>query len=466
MERLWRGAELAKRLNEMITTEGAIRHPEADSDGDPRLIYQRDRDRIVWAPSFKRLAQKTQVFPQAYGDHFRRRLTHSLEVAQLATSIARNLGLNPIACEAIALAHDLGHAPFGHAGEDALDEALHNINWDGKPTFLTRFTHYEHGIDVVSYVDSRDPDGQANGLHLQKPILEGVFKHTYDHGTDQNKHKSLSFLIKHTKYTFDNNPGPLEAQVVRMCDKISYFISDIEDGLIIGAIHVEDLLEHQLLKEPLEKVISDKGLLSDWRDHRIFLRVRDQVITRLVTSLLEFSNTEVIKSPIDRIAYPIAMKDDAAKMMKDVYERLQKGIIFKHYLVDKATRRANHIVSCLFCQYVRNPELIPWSFRRRYLGRAGDYSNRIKEIYQCEHEDRAKLSFAGWAAFRNEKGTACTGIVRDPVDRRVVDVICAKDYVAGMTDQFAEESFSQFVDCPASFERWNQLSRVDAIKGG
>ena len=192
----WTAEKQANILNQMIDKNGAIKHTPKDlTKKNARLPFQHDRDRIVWSSSFKRLAYKTQVFPNIFIDHQRQRMTHSLEVMQLSSSIARTLGINPILCEAIALAHDLGHTPFGHAGEDALDNAMSNIkivHMESKTKGLERFTHYEQGVDVVSYIDSLHPDEDATGLHLDHNILEGILKHTFDLEGSVDKHKSLN----------------------------------------------------------------------------------------------------------------------------------------------------------------------------------------------------------------------------------------------------------------------------------
>jgi len=459
----WNAAKQAEYLNKMITADGAVLHPHPDAGYD-RLRIQHDRDRIVWSASFKRLAQKTQVFPQAYGDHHRTRLTHSLEVMQLSTSIARALGLNSLLCEAIALGHDLGHTPFGHAGEDALDNALDKIKWNEKPKHLSRFTHYEHGVDVASYIDSRNPELSVEGMELTEWVLEGIFKHTYDHSGIDTKHKSLAFVLDHTKYKdkFREGPGSFEAQTVRICDKLSYFISDIEDGLAIGAIHVDDLMGHQLLKKHLEDV-AKLASSSGWHDHRIFLQVRNAVLTKLIESLLAKS-TENLKKTNNRPRIVIALGESELKETKSIYENLQKGVIFRHFFVDRATKRAKHIIACLFCQFLRHPELIPWSFRRKYLGRVDRYCKKLESIYNITHTDKRSFDISEWLGIRYEtEDVSCTGAVESKFDRRITDLICVKDYVAGMTDRFAEEQFKKCVYCWASKEAWDKLERIPII---
>ena len=440
----WNAVKQAEHLNKMITAKGAIKHPDKN-DKDERLLIQHNRDRIVWSASFKRLAQKTQVFPQAYGDHHRTRLTHSLEVMQLSTSVARTLGLNALLCEAIALGHDLGQTPFGHAGEEALDHALDKINWDGKPKHLSRFTHYEQAIDVASYIDSRNPERSVDGMELNDLILEGIFKHTYDHSGIDTKHKSLAFLLDHTKYKgkLKEGSGSLEAQVVRICDKLSYFISDIEDGLAIGAIHIDDLMEHKLLKTQLKDIIKEKAS-SGWHDHRIFRQVRNNVLTKLIESLLDQSTKNLHKTK-NRPPIVIALCKSESDETKNIYENLQKGVIFRHFFVDIATKRAKHIIACLFCQFLRHPELIPWSFRRKYSGLVDKYYRRLEDIYDTEIKEEISFDITDWLLDRYEtENVSCSGTFKNNIfNRSIADFICVKDYVAGMTDRFAIKEFEK-----------------------
>jgi dGTPase len=356
----------------------------------------------------------------------------------------------------------LGHTPFGHAGEDALDNALDKIQWEGKPKHLSRFTHYEHGVDVVSYIDSPNPYELAEGLKLSDWVLEGIFKHTYDHLGIDTKHKSLAFVLDHTKYKkFDKGPGSLEAQVVRICDKLSYFISDIEDGLAIGAIHIDDLMEHELLRAELKHVANSGASGQD--DPRIFRQVRNNVLTKLIESLLARS-TENLRKTKNRPPIVIALGESESNETKTIYKDLQKDIIFRHFFVDRATKRAKHIVACLFCQFLRHPELIPWSFRRKYLGRVDRYCKRLEEVYNITRADRRPFDISEWLTNRGEtEGVDCPGAVKAEFKRRIADLICVKDYVAGMTDRFAEKQFKKCVYCWASKDAWNDLVDIPII---
>jgi len=457
----WEAKRQAESLNAMIDEVGATPHVvQEDNSADARLPLQRDRDRIIWSPSFKRLAHKTQVFPHLYSDHQRHRLTHSLEVMQLASSIARTLGLNPILCEAIAFAHDLGHTPFGHAGESTIDDAFRCIKLvdkDANVRGLERFSHYEHGIDIVSYIDSPDPERQADGLHLAPDILEGIFLHTYDHHpANPQKHKNLAFLKKYTKYDFLRNigPGSLEAQAVRICDKITYFISDIEDGLIIEAINLDQLSPW---KKTLFRPVFDLAArrLSKDDQYRVFRSARDSILTYVVTSLLRRGCGG------DPKTIRIEPEEFVKEELKDVYHDLQSRMFDDNIYLLRANHRANHIVSCLLCQYFRHPELIPWRFRRKYqLFEDNAYHETLAKLYlRKKQKDGLRamvdLNLMAWHAERFEKYEVCNEPRYNLVKGRTISqVICVKDYVAGMTDNYAEVRYRDDVDCPTSRRTW------------
>ena len=208
-------------------------------DKDFRNPYARDRDRIIHSGSFRKLEYKTQVFLNHEGDFFRTRLTHSIEVSQIARSITSQLGLNESLAEAIALAHDLGHTPFGHVGGDTLDECLKE---DG---FKNGFEHNFQSFRVVSKLEKRYKD--FDGLNLTFATLEGILKHSYPY--------KKSFLPDIIDEQFDLEKHPsYEAMVVDRADEIAYTSHDIDDGVNSCLISFEDLKESELVREILEKV--------------------------------------------------------------------------------------------------------------------------------------------------------------------------------------------------------------------
>lgn len=448
----WHARAQAEGRNKLITM-GTLHDDTAEED--PRLRLQHDRDRVVWSRAFRRLADKTQVFPRKYGDHHRSRLTHSLEVMQLATSASRTLGLNDLLSEAIALAHDLGHTPFGHAGEDALATAFEKLKFDPHVNALRTFTHYEQGVDVVSYIDTRDPlNAPELGLKLSPTIREGILKHTYDHVSGSTEPKSLDCLLRDTKHAgikqSNLRHGTVEAQLVRLCDKISYMISDIEDGFRIGALHSADLKPYEFLKAACPSCAET--------ELDAFRRARSDVLKRVMNSMLiaSASNLAAEKTtPKDQLTIGLGTVEGE---VRGVYESVQKSRLFEHFLVKRAYRQAQHVVSCLFCQYLMHPELLPWPFRSNY--HEGKVSEVLKVLYdRQEMGTQMRFDLAPWHDYLQEEvGLSCSSghskIDKEIKGRKLGDLIAAKDYVAGMTDNFATACFRRAVCCSGSKESW------------
>lgn len=252
-----------------------------DIDKDFRNPYARDRDRIIHSGSFRKLEYKTQVFLNQEGDFFRTRLTHSIEVSQIARSITSHLGLSESLAEAIALAHDLGHTPFGHIGGDTLDECLKH---DG---FVNGFDHNFQSFRVVSSLEKRY--NGFNGLNLTFATLEGILKHSHPY--------KKSFLPPYIDEQFNLETHPsIEAMVVDRADEIAYITHDIDDGVNSGLIAFDDLRESALIKEILKKV-NDEGV-SEEEDEMFRYRFVSHLINHLVYSLIEFSKDRVESSTI------------------------------------------------------------------------------------------------------------------------------------------------------------------------
>jgi len=265
-------------------------------DKDFRNPYARDRDRIIHSGSFRKLEYKTQVFINQEGDFFRTRLTHSIEVSQIARSITSNLGLNESLAEAIALAHDLGHTPFGHIGGDTLDECL---KADG---FNNGFEHNFQSFRVVSSLEKRYKS--FDGLNLTFATLEGILKHSYPY--------KKSFLPKIIDKQFDLEKHPsLEAMIVDRADEIAYMSHDIDDGINSGLISFDDLRESELVQEILKKV-EDEGISED-EDEMFRYRFSSHLINHLVYSLLDFSEEK-----IGKIDFPIGFEKELETKIKNL----------------------------------------------------------------------------------------------------------------------------------------------------
>jgi dGTPase len=233
-------------------------HPEIDSGPrGPRDIFQRDRDRIIHSVAFRRLRHKTQVFVAPDGDHYRVRLTHSLEVAQIGRTIARALGLNEDLTEMLCLAHDLGHPPFGHAGEDSLRDAMADCGG---------FDHNAQTIRIVTKLET--PYAGFDGLNLSWEALEGLAKHN---GPVRQPSWALAEANSGYDLELDSWPG-LEAQVAAIADDIAYDNHDIDDGLRAGLIDTDELLEIALVRKHWEAIVDRSGELPPEKMQRALVR--------------------------------------------------------------------------------------------------------------------------------------------------------------------------------------------------
>ena len=276
-------------------------------DKDFRNPYARDRDRIIHSGSFRKLEYKTQVFLNHEGDFFRTRLTHSIEVSQIARSITSELGLNESLAEAIALAHDLGHTPFGHVGGDTLDECL---KADG---FSNGFEHNFQSFRVVTNLEKRYKG--FNGLNLTFGTLEGILKHSYPY------HKSFLPPLIHEQFDLDKHPS-FEAMVVDRADEIAYVSHDIDDGINSGIISFEDLKTSELVQEILKKV-RDEGV-GEENDEMFRYRFSSHLINHLVYSLLDYSAPRL--KELDNLT-PIGMDKELETKLK----KLKKLLFSKMY---------------------------------------------------------------------------------------------------------------------------------------
>ena len=254
-----------------------------------RTEYHRDRDRIIWSSAFKRLQHKTQIFPHYVEDHYRRRLTHSIEVAQIATTLCRAFHVNEIAAEAIALAHDIGHTPFGHGGEEALNKKLIEISTsvaDPKgertstvfPVPLFAFDHCVQGVEQVSRISQEYRTGYP-GLNLSFDVRDGILKHIYNKSPDEATKagrplSSLTNIEKVKEFAqFGDNCGTIEAQTVWFADKVAYLLGDMEDALRANIFQYADIIADpfvRLIWEKHNKIRGSKEAI-DVRSHEQFL---------------------------------------------------------------------------------------------------------------------------------------------------------------------------------------------------
>ncbi len=324
---------------------GSRQYPE--SDHPTRTCYQRDRDRIVHSQAFRKLEYKTQVFIIFEGDYYRTRLTHTLEVAQIARTIGRNLQLNEDLIEAIALAHDLGHPPFGHAGEDALNEIMRETN--------TIFNHNRRSFEIVTKFEKRYPD--FNGLNLTGEVLVGILKHktVYDIPASDIP-AGMKKLLKE---------GPtLEAQVVDVADSLAYLNHDIDDGLTSGCLTEGDLVDSALWDTALKKV---KKTSRSFNQEMLKYQIVKELIDMQVKDLLFYSDkalenarlksaNDVKRSKKTWIGFGKEMEGERNRLQKLVNERL-----YHHYRVERMTSKAKRVIRDLFNVYEKNPAQLPYS---------------------------------------------------------------------------------------------------------
>jgi len=313
-----------------------------------RSEFQRDRDRIVHCTAFRRLEYKTQVFVNHEGDLFRTRLTHSIEVAQIARSVARCLRLDEDLVEAIALAHDLGHTPFGHAGQDALDACMKA--WGG----------FEHNLQSLRVVDELEQRYAAfDGLNLCFETREGILKHCSIANARTLGDLGERFLAR-------RQPS-LEAQIANMADEIAYNNHDIDDGLRSGLVHAEDLNQLGLFgRHRAAALAAHPGLDGRRLVHETIRRMIDELVTDLISeSGRRIADAGVRSLDEVRMAPPLAGFSDRVRAESAQLKRFLHAQLYRHERVMAVMVRARGIVEDLFARYRADPALLPDDHRQR-----------------------------------------------------------------------------------------------------
>ncbi len=352
------------------------RYPEPKPEF--RSEYQRDRDRIIHSNAFRRLVYKTQVFVNHEGDLYRTRVTHSIEVAQIARSVARALGVNEPLTEAICLAHDLGHTPFGHAGQDALNECM-------RP-----YGGFEHNLQSLRVVDELEERyAEFPGLNLTFECREGILKHCSARAARELGELGERFLKR-------TQPG-LEAQIANVADEIAYNNHDVDDGIRAKLVDIEELRETRLFRRQLEIVTAN---YPDLGERRLIHEVIRRMINHIVVDLIRTSQArldsarpasidEVRSQPKPLIALSDSAREEHAELMQFLRERL-----YRHYKVLRMTSKARRVLKELFEAFLTDIQLMP-----------------------PEHRE---------AAARGEAVQGTAGRAR-----------AVADYIAGMTDRYA-----------------------------
>jgi dGTPase len=360
-------------------------HPErsrgrlhAEPEPALRTAFQRDRDRIIHSSAFRRLEYKTQVFVNHEGDMFRTRLTHSIEVAQIGRTMARALALNEDLTEAICLAHDLGHTPFGHAGQDALNECMRSFGG---------FEHNLHSLRVVDVLEEKY--AEFTGLNLTFETREGVLKHC-------SKDKAAGLGELGRRFLDGLQPG-LEAQIANISDEIAYNNHDVDDGLRAGLIGVEQLLECRLFAAQYRRVSERWPGLPERRR-----------VSELIRAMIDFVVGDLVRTTRERLAGAayrdiedircagrplVGMSEEVHAQHVELKRFLQRNL-YRHYRVQRMSYKAQQVIRALFDAFSTHPELLP-------------------------PDQQARL--------------AARGAPDEPAQR----ARCIADYIAGMTDRFA-----------------------------
>jgi dGTPase len=332
-------AHLAPYAARTATSRGRSFHEAVSAT---RSEYQRDRDRIIHSTAFRRLEYKTQVFVNHEGDLFRTRLTHSIEVAQIARSLARNLMLNEDLVEAISLAHDLGHTPFGHAGQDALNACMKD------------YGGFEHNLQSLRVVDTLEHRyGAFDGLNLTFETREGILKHCSLSNAQQLGEVGRRFTEK-------KQPS-LEAQLANLADEIAYNNHDIDDGLRSGLLTVQQMNEVSLFARYRAEVERQFPGISGRRAINETVR---RMINALVEDLIQTSRANIRDAAVQsiedvRTAPPLIAFSDAMKAEAQELKRFLRKNLYQHYQVNRMTSKARRIVTDLFGIFIAGPQLLP-----------------------------------------------------------------------------------------------------------
>lgn len=310
-----------------------------------RSCFQRDRDRVIHSGAFRRLKDKTQVFPNDQDDHFRTRLTHTMEVAQISRTIARALRLNEDLAEAIALVHDLGHTPFGHAGEQALREILKDSGG---------FNHNAQSLRVVDHLEDRYPN--FRGLNLTYEVREGIVKHE----TDYDSPDATEFEPQYR--------ASLEGQLVNLADEMAYNAHDVDDGYFSGLLKWEAIREVKVVGRLFEQSEASFPDLSDRKRHYHLIRL---LINWAVTDLVQNTRSRLTDMSIETLDDVRSCKENviqpseqASREARELKAYLYSNL-YRHPRLLEINSRAHKIVSDLYASYLDNPALLPAKYADR-----------------------------------------------------------------------------------------------------
>jgi len=309
-----------------------------DNEPDYRTAFQRDRDRILHTTAFRRLEYKTQVFINFEGDYFRTRLTHTMEVAQIGRTLARALGANEDLVEAVCLAHDLGHSPFGHAGETALARLMKDFGG---------FDHNRQSLRIVTELEQRYPE--FPGLNLTWEVREGMVKHESEYDISDARDYAPELR------------GNLETQIANVGDELAYTTHDLDDGLRSGMINPQ-MLEGIALWEILRETYNWRGpLLDEMERHRMIRQLVGLMVTDMITTTDSRLKDNKIKSALDVQKLKqnvIGYSEDMQRRNRELKDFLY-GRLYRHHRVVRMQVKAERIISDLFAAYLADPLMLP-----------------------------------------------------------------------------------------------------------
>jgi dGTPase len=360
-----------------------VHQPNAASENAPqRSEFQRDRDRIVHSTAFRRLVYKTQVFLNHEGDLFRTRMTHSLEVAQLGRSIARALQLDEDLVEAIALAHDLGHTPFGHAGQDALNECMADHHDE-----LGGFEHNLQSLRVVDELEERYPD--YNGLNLTLDTREGILKHCSPANAKRLEAREPQGVARRF---MDGTQPSLEAQLANIADEIAYNAHDIDDGVRSGLVSIDQLLSLPLFARFHAQVMqSHPGL----QGRRVLFEVIRRMLSAQVFDVIDATRTALLAHHIDtpddvRHAPPLVQFSTDMRAETQAVKSWLFRNLYRHQQVTQTTDNAKAVIRSLFAAYMHTPGHMPASYAQQAnTARAvADYIAGMTDRFAAKEHDR------------------------------------------------------------------------------
>ena len=349
----------------------------AEAASSSRSEFQRDRDRIIHCTAFRRLEYKTQVFVNHEGDLFRTRLTHSLEVAQIGRSVARNLGLNEDLVEAIALAHDLGHTPFGHAGQDALNACMKD------------YGGFEHNLQSLRVVDALEERyGAFDGLNLMFETREGILKHCSVSNAAKLGEIGQRFL--------DRTQPSLEAQLANLADEIAYNNHDIDDGLRSGLLTTAQLDQVDFYARHRREV---ESVFPGLGGRRAIAETVRRMINALIVDLIDSSQARIrdanpasigeVRAGPPLIVFSDAMRAEAAQLKRFLHQNL-----YRHYQVNRMSSKAGRIVRQLFDAFIAEPGLLPPDYalagaeRQAQTRQVADYIAGMTDRYAIREHRR------------------------------------------------------------------------------